>query len=380
MSSEIVPFIDEGSLTTMIKFVDHLKSNGALPSGETSGQLLMKLQAAKDMGLTPTQAINGIGFVNGKLTVYGSAAASLMIKHNYKLEWLESSATTAKVKVSKDDRSHEETYTIEDARKANLATKPGPWTQYPKDMLRWKALSRARNFFCPEVAGGMPVHEDYQDIDEGAKSEAKAETLAQIAVAQDLAPFSKMAATDKEIFEAVSRRRKELAAPALPAVSAEAPEAEAPKAKAKKAATKEETRHEQKEVEAQIIDEPLPERKEAAPVDEEAKAEPVKPALPAAAPGSVFKIPGSKLESVVKKEDDDGKRASNALTSAIFAQWNSTELSPEDKKGRTMDALANSVKIYTGKPHGDVFKCTPTEGEMILSAIMLRNTQLIKAA
>lgn len=377
MSNEIVPFIDEGSLGTMIKFVDHLKANNALPQNENPGQLLMKLQAAKDMGLTPTQAINGIGFVNGKLTVYGSSAASLMTKHGYALEWLESSATTAKVRVSKGERAHEETYTIEDARKANLANKPGPWSQYPKDMLRWKALSRARNFFCPEVAGGMPVHEDYQDIDEEESNSAKAELLARIAVADDLAPFSKQAARDKDVFEAVAKRRKALAA--RPAEIADAPAAvpaevpAAPKAAKKR-------KEEAKEVEAQIIEEPLPERKataDDAPSEPEAAAvvaEMNEKAIPAA--DSVFQIPGSRLESVVAAERKEGKRAKPSLLNVINAQWFSPELPEEARAKRTQEAMDKSVIHYTGREKGDIYQLTPTEGEMILSAIMLRNAQL----
>jgi hypothetical protein len=166
MASEIVPFIDKDQLATMREFVDYLKTNSALPANENAGQVMMKLQAAKDMGLTPTQALTGIAFVNGKLAVFGAAAASLMVKHGYNLAWGKCSATTATLKVSKEGRGeHSETFTIDDAKKAGLAGKAGPWTLYTRDMLRWKALARARNFFCPEVGGGLPIKEDYQETE-----------------------------------------------------------------------------------------------------------------------------------------------------------------------------------------------------------------------
>lgn len=166
MASEIVPFIDKDQLATMREFVDYLKTNSALPANENAGQVMMKLQAAKDMGLTPTQALTGIAFVNGKLAVFGAAAASLMVKHGYNLSWGECTDKVATLKVSKEGRGeHPETFTIEDARKAGLAGKPGPWTLYTRDMLRWKALARARNFFCPEVGGGLPIKEDYQELE-----------------------------------------------------------------------------------------------------------------------------------------------------------------------------------------------------------------------
>jgi hypothetical protein len=64
------------------------------------------------------------------------------------------------------DRVHEATFTIEDARKANLVGKD-VWKQYVKDMLVARAAKRVAKRICPEALLSMPPPLHYAVTDTG---------------------------------------------------------------------------------------------------------------------------------------------------------------------------------------------------------------------
>jgi hypothetical protein len=83
------------------------------------------------------------------------------------VEWLESTDAIATLRLTRDGVEHEETWTIEGARKAGLAGKSGPWQTYPKAMLRARCISAAVRAFAPDVigGGGLYVPEEAESID-----------------------------------------------------------------------------------------------------------------------------------------------------------------------------------------------------------------------
>lgn len=52
---------------------------------------------------------------------------------------------------------------MDDAAKAGLKGKQGPWTQYPKRMMQMRARSWALRDVFPDVLRGMPVAEEVMD-------------------------------------------------------------------------------------------------------------------------------------------------------------------------------------------------------------------------
>ena len=372
MASEIVPFIDKDQLTNMREFVEYLKTHSALPANENAGQVMMKLQAAKDMGLTPTQALTGIAFVNGKLAVFGAAAASLMVKHGYDLAWGECTDKSATLKVSKGDRSHSETFTIDDAKKAGLAGKAGPWTLYTRDMLRWKALARARNFFCPEVGGGLPIKEDYQETE---KELTQAEP-SKIAEAQ---------ANAKAAIDDAKKRRKAAKEAVATTQEAVQPEAQA----------FEDTDAEPEEKPATLL-------ASRATVDALAKAmggetwlkkamrrafghdnvyaltqdqaEQLKKDLH---PSHVQAVDAT-LAQVAEKEQAAGQVAKASTVEKLKAEWANPSLTEMVLSVRTPAALDLVCEKKLGRPGATAENLTPTETERMLTLVLERNAECPK--
>lgn len=144
---------------------------GALPAHWNSAEkIVMGLQAGAEMGIPPMQALSTLLIVNGKITMEGKAMLKKLRQAGVSVEWVESTDQTCKVKLTRpDDKSeHTEEFTMADATRAGL-TKKDNWTKYPKDMLRWKALSRAARFHCPDLSEGLYITEEALDF-EGSRA------------------------------------------------------------------------------------------------------------------------------------------------------------------------------------------------------------------
>lgn len=132
--------------------------------------VIVALQMGADLGLKPMQALQNIAVINGRPSIYGDAALALAMdvleRFHEGFEGAENTDAFTAVCTSKRKGWPDETVTrfsIADAKKANLWGKAGPWTQYPKRMLQW----RARGFNLRNVASdrllGLVLVEEAQD-------------------------------------------------------------------------------------------------------------------------------------------------------------------------------------------------------------------------
>ena len=146
--------------------LEWLQSQGALPKDEKAWQTLMKLRMWKQMGMTEYEAINGIAFVNGRMSVWWEVMMWMIARAWYKIEFIKSDDSICEVKIT--NRSNWENaiekYTIDEAKKSWLypANPYSPWTKFTKLMLRYKAIRNCSKFFCPEVLGWMITTEEAQ--------------------------------------------------------------------------------------------------------------------------------------------------------------------------------------------------------------------------
>jgi len=92
-------------------------------------------------------------------------------------------------------------FSIKDAHRAGLWGKPGPWSAYPKRMLKMRARAYALRDAFPDVLSGMSSAEEQADVIEGEVSETAPQSQEMPPVAE---PTKKM-----------PRRRTAKAAPAV---------------------------------------------------------------------------------------------------------------------------------------------------------------------
>lgn len=148
------------------------------------GDILVAVQMGAELGLKPIQALQNIAVINSKPSVYGDALLALVQVHpsfeDIK-EWFDEKTNTAFCSVKRKNQSeHTVSFSSEDAKKASLWGKIGPWSQYPKRMMQMRARGFALRDKFADALGGLITTEEAQDYPvNGAKVDvtSKAQTL-----------------------------------------------------------------------------------------------------------------------------------------------------------------------------------------------------------
>ncbi|MEC8917156.1 MAG: recombinase RecT [Pseudomonadota bacterium] len=130
---------------------------------------LVAMMMGAELGLNPIQALQNIATINGKPSIYGDALLALVQSHpkfGGHTESFDDATMTASCTVWRkgEDERHTSTFSQQDAQTAKLWGKAGPWQQYPKRMLMWRARGYAlRNKFA-DALGGLITVEEAQDM------------------------------------------------------------------------------------------------------------------------------------------------------------------------------------------------------------------------
>lgn len=130
---------------------------------------LVAMMMGSELGLNPIQALQNIAVINGKPAIYGDALLALVQNHpafGGHEESFDSKSMTATCTVWRrgESKQHTQSFSQEDAQKAGLWGKAGPWTQYPKRMLMWRARGYALRDKFADALGGLITVEEAQDI------------------------------------------------------------------------------------------------------------------------------------------------------------------------------------------------------------------------
>jgi hypothetical protein len=161
-----------------MQFSEMLASSSMVPKAYQGkpNDVLVCVQWGYEMGLAPMQALQNIAVINGKPSVYGDAMMALVqsspVCEDIE-EYFEGEGTTNPVAVCVAKRKGRKPvitkFSVEDAKRAGLWGKGGPWTAYPKRMLQMRARGFALRDAFPDVLKGMITAEEAQDYPDEAK-------------------------------------------------------------------------------------------------------------------------------------------------------------------------------------------------------------------
>lgn len=121
------------------------------------------------LGLDLFSSLSGIAVVNGRATLWGDALLAVCQQHpeweDYKQEITgEGDKMAARVTVKRKNRSaHSETFGVEDAKRAGLWGKQGPWSQHPKRMMALRARAFALRTVFADALAGFHAKEELDD-------------------------------------------------------------------------------------------------------------------------------------------------------------------------------------------------------------------------
>jgi hypothetical protein len=170
------------TVTEAIQFSEMLANSNMVPK-QYMGKpqdIMVCIQWGMEMGLAPMQALQNIAVINGKPSVYGDAMMALVQASpmcDGVEESIEDEGTSNPVAVCVARRKGRAPVTVrfsvEDAKRAGLWGKQGPWQAYPKRMLQMRARGFALRDAYPDVLKGLISVEEAQDYPEETKRPAK---------------------------------------------------------------------------------------------------------------------------------------------------------------------------------------------------------------
>lgn len=135
---------EEGEFRSMIYMAKQLaEAQGFVPTHfyKEPSKILAAMLYGRDLGITPTNALQHIIVIEGKATADAQLIGMLVRRAGHRLEDVTTAEASTVTLTRGDDGSvHSFTFTMEDARRANLAGKQ-VWKSYPQAMLYARALT-----------------------------------------------------------------------------------------------------------------------------------------------------------------------------------------------------------------------------------------------
>jgi hypothetical protein len=160
------------SLDEAFRFAKYVVESGFAPKGmEKPESVLIAMQHGAELGLPKLASLQNIALINGRPGIYGDAALALVrrsgLLESHKEEDVgEPGKDTLGVKVTVKRvgcDAASETFTVADAKTANLWGKQGPWSQYPKRMLKFRARGFVLRDQFGDVLKGLRTVEELRD-------------------------------------------------------------------------------------------------------------------------------------------------------------------------------------------------------------------------
>lgn len=159
--------------------------------------ILVAMQLGAEVGLQPMAALQSIAVINGKPSLYGDAAlAVVQSQPSYEghREWFEGEGDkkTAYCEVKRKGQGPSlQKFSVEDAKKAGLWNKEGPWRSYPDRMQQMRARGFALRDRFADALRGMILVEEAADMPTNAPpTGVERATLEPMTTAQALGTMS----------------------------------------------------------------------------------------------------------------------------------------------------------------------------------------------
>jgi len=136
--------------------------------------IIVAVQMGAEVGLAPMQALANIAVINGRASVWGDAMLALCMAspHWGGIEETDDGNTATCTVTRKGMPPVVSTFSMEDAKRAGLAGKQGPWSQYPRRMRQMRARGFALRDAFPDALRGLHSAEEVSDYQEPIRAKA----------------------------------------------------------------------------------------------------------------------------------------------------------------------------------------------------------------
>lgn len=169
-------------LDALMAYGQVIVKSGLAPTHiKTPEAAIVMMRYGHQLGIDEFTALQHMYIQNGKPTALASLLHSLILRDHGgdAIQIVEASGETCRLACKRRDGAQrtEISYTIQEAERAGLLDKPGPWKQYPADMLFARCVSRAGRMlyrdstlglYTPEELGANYIEVQGEVIDAGA--------------------------------------------------------------------------------------------------------------------------------------------------------------------------------------------------------------------
>lgn len=166
--SQMTPIVPR-NLDEVYRLSQAIALSGIAPDGmKKPEQVMIAVMHGMEIGLPPMQAVQRIAVIHGRPTLWGDAIPALLWARGFKIDEGhegEGDTRTAWCEITRPDgHKVRRTFSVAEAKKANLWDKSGPWRNYQDRMLAMRARGFAARDGAPDVLSGLYLAEEVQDM------------------------------------------------------------------------------------------------------------------------------------------------------------------------------------------------------------------------
>lgn len=166
--------IDFGNFEGLVRWARYIYASGLAPKQfDSLEKVIVAVVAGRAVGLDGFQSVQNMAIINGRPTIYGDAPLGIARQHpdwresGFK-EWLEGDGDKLKAvcETLRNGATEPKRYefSVEDAKRAKLWGKDGPWTFYPKRMLMFRARAFCLRDNFGDALKGIGIKEEVDDV------------------------------------------------------------------------------------------------------------------------------------------------------------------------------------------------------------------------
>lgn len=157
------------SLDEAMKFAQIMSDSDLVPSSYKGkpGNVLVAIQLGSELGLSPMRSLRSIAVINGRGTLWGDDLLAMVLASPV-CEYVNEGESTDTKGVCKTKRKgcveQVSTFTLEDAKRAGLLGKQGPWQTNTSRMLKLRARGFGLRDTFADVLAGLVSAEEALDL------------------------------------------------------------------------------------------------------------------------------------------------------------------------------------------------------------------------
>lgn len=158
------------TISELLKIAELLYDSGLFPAAENAAGVFTIVQFGREIGLAPVTALKNISIVNGNLCMTAQVMLALALPAGVECDILRETITGCTVKLTRGDKVEEFSFDKEDAERVIInkygkkLTEKDNWKNYPKDMYKWRAISRGLRVMAPDIVAGTYTPDEVGEI------------------------------------------------------------------------------------------------------------------------------------------------------------------------------------------------------------------------